>query len=380
MSSNKKAEWDPLDPDVLDQQAVAYDRMRERCPVAHSAFMGWSLFRHADIVAVLSDTASFSNASPFPAIPNGMDPPEHGHYRAALDCHFSAEALERYQPALEIIAADQLNPLLAAGCADYIAAFAAPFMMKSQCAVLGWPQEQWQQLSQWTQANASAALRQDDEAGKELAATFTDLVRGNLERERDMVSGSANAMTVLMQTQVEDKPLTDEQIVTLLRNWVAGQGTTVAAAGIVVERLAEDTALQNQLRQFPDRIPAAIEEILRHEGPLVANRRTVTREVTIAGQDFQAGDKLSLMWIAANRDPAVFDEPDSVNLERDTSQSLVWGQGIHVCQGAPLARLQLRLALEELLARTGQFHLASGRPPRAMYPSNGPAQLRLRFS
>ena len=86
------------------------------------------------------------------------------------------------------------------------------------------------------------------------------------------------------------------------------------------------------------------------------------------------------MWIAANRDPRAFDEPNSVNVERDTSDSLVWGQGIHVCQGAPLARLEMRVAIEELLSRTKRFELAdNGAPQRAIYPSNGLATLPLWF-
>jgi hypothetical protein len=92
-------------------------------------------------------------------------------------------------------------------------------------------------------------------------------------------------------------------------------------------------------------------------GPLVANRRVATQEVNIAGRTVPQGENLSLMWIAANRDPRVFDEPNTIKLNRNTENSLVWGQGIHLCLGAPLARLEMRIALEELLSRTEHFEL-----------------------
>ncbi len=380
MSTQHPEEWNPLDPAVLQAQGETYDRLRERCPVAHSTLMGWSLFRHADITSVLADSKTFSNASPFPAIPNGMDPPEHGEFRSALDCHFSPAAITRYEPSVRRIAVEQLNPLLASGSADFMTAFAAPFMMKSQCAMLGWPEEQWQQLFDWTEGNAAAALHQDQEAGKVLAEEFAAMVGGNLERERRLIGGLDNATTVLLSTAVNGKRLADEQIVTLLRNWIAGQGTTITALGIIAELLALDSALQNNLRKNPELIGNAVEEILRWRGPLVANKRTATADVTIAGNSVAAGDKLSLMWIAANRDANVFVDPDTVDISRDTTQSLVWGQGIHVCQGAPLARLELRVAIEEVLARTREFTLAGGQSERAVYPANGPAALPLRFA
>jgi len=132
------------------------------------------------------------------------------------------------------------------------------------------------------------------------------------------------------------------------------------------------------LRRSPAQIPAAIEEILRSDGPLIANRRTTTRAVEIQGRAIPPGAGLSLMWIAANRDPRVFPHPDAIDLERDNRASLVWGQGIHLCLGAPLARLEIRVALEELLARTRRFE-TTGQAVRKVYPGNGLASLPLQF-
>jgi hypothetical protein len=113
------------------------------------------------------------------------------------------------------------------------------------------------------------------------------------------------------------------------------------------------------------------------DDPLVANRRVTTREVEIHGHTIPKGENLSLMWIAANRDPQAFNNPNSVEIDRNTKKRLVWGQGIHICLGAPLARLEMRIALEELLLRTKRFELVGNNQQRAVFPSNGFAQLFL---
>jgi len=172
----------------------------------------------------------------------------------------------------------------------------------------------------------------------------------------------------------------DEQIVSILRNWTAGHGTVVAGLSIILLHLAEDFDLQNLLRNEPARIPAVIEEILRVDGSLVANRRTTTQDVEIQDKKILKGESISLMWIAANRDPRVFDDAESIQVNREMKDGMVWGQGIHDCMGAPLARLEIRIALEELLSRTKQFSLSSTSPIRSIYPSNGLESLFLQFN
>lgn len=126
-------------------------------------------------------------------------------------------------------------------------------------------------------------------------------------------------------------------------------------------------------------IPAAVDEILRADGPLVSNRRTTTRDVTIGDREIAAGERLSLMWIAANRDPDTVDDAGEIQLDRDQSNNLLYGAGIHYCLGAPLARLELQVAIEELLAGTTDVTLASDEtPPREPYPSNGFREMPIR--
>lgn len=321
--------------------------------------MGWSLFRHADISAVLVDPQTYSSVSRFPAIPNGMDPPEHGRYREALAPHFSQENMDRLEPRAREIVVGLLEPLLDAGGGEFVDDFAVPFALKTLCAMLGWPTKLWECLAGWTHGNQQAAFSQDPAAGKALHKLFSEHVKANLEAQRARSDSVENATAALMNTRVDGKLLDDVQIVTVLRNWTAGHGTVAAALSILLMHLAEDRELQEKMRKDPSLIPAAVEEILRSDGPLVANRRITTRPVQIQGHDIPKDDSLSLMWIATNRDPRAFDDAESVNIERETDISLLRGQGIHLCQGAPLARMELRLALEELLKRTSDFELTA---------------------
>ncbi len=371
-------DWDPRDASILEDQHRAYDEMRERCPVAHSEFIGWSLFRHADVTAVLADPETYSNVSRFLAIPNGIDPPDHARYREALEPNFEQAQMAKLEPRAREIAAQLLAPLSGGGEMEFIEAFAMPFALKTLCALLGWPEAQWECLGGWVHGSQQAAFSREPGAGRALANLFSEHVKANLATHRATPHDAADATDALLATEVDGVPLDDDQIVSVLRNWTAGHGTVAAGLGILALHLAEKPDLQQRLRDEPSRIPAAIEEILRADGPLVANPRTTTREVEMQGRIIPKGARLTLMWIAANRDPRVFNDACAVRLERNTDAGLVWGRGIHFCQGAPLARLELRVALEELLARTQRFELGDEPPRRAAYPSNGLATLSLR--
>ncbi|MBS0553295.1 MAG: cytochrome P450, partial [Proteobacteria bacterium] len=128
----------------------------------------------------------------------------------------------------------------------------------------------------------------------------------------------------------------------------------------------------------PALLPTAIDEILRIHAPLIANRRITTRDVDIGGRQLQAGARITLMWASANRDERVFGDPDEFRLDRDPALNLLYGAGIHVCPGAPLARLELRLVMEALLGQTRRIGTLEDRPPlRASYPASGYASLPL---
>jgi cytochrome P450 len=381
VSDQPTYDWDPRDVSVLRDQRAAYDEMRERCPVAHSEFLGWSLFRHQDIVSVLADPDTYSSVSNHRAVPNGMDPPEHTRFRSVFEPCFGPEQMAALEPSCRRIAVDLVRPLLPRDEVDFVTEFAQPFCLKTLCTFLGWPPEIWGDLRDWTHGNQDVAFSHNKEAGAALAREFAGYAMEALRVRREAGGVTrADLTTSLMATTVEGAPLSDEDIVALLRNWTAGHGTVMAALGNLVFFLAEHADMQQRLRREPALLPAAIDEILRADGPLVANLRTATRGVTIGDRKIGAGEKLSLIWIAANRDGGAFDDPEVVRFDRDPGGNLLFGAGIHACQGVPLARLQMRVALEELLAGTTAIELGTAAPTRKdVYPSDGFGSLPVRL-
>lgn len=372
MAERTVPNWDPRDPSVLSDQRRAYDEMRARCPVAHSDLLGWSLFAHRDVVDAVRDTVTFSSATKRRAIPNGMDPPQHTVYRELLDPYFSSERMAAFEPSSRDIASTLLGPILARGEAEFISEFAGPFPHQVLCAFVGWPVADWNRVRGWTHGNQEAAFRQDREAGAILAREFSAYVTAILDARRAGVGRADDLMGELLATVVGGEPLSNEDIVSVLRTWTAGHGTVASAVGIAILHLASDLDLQERLRREPALIDRAIREILRADGPLVSNNRTTTHEVELVGRTISSGQRVSLMWIAANRDPEVVRDPDRLRLDREAEDNLVFGVGIHRCLGEPLAMLNLRVALEELLSRTSRIELTSAAAqPRDVYPSNG---------
>ncbi len=378
-----RPDWDPSSPEVLRNQRAAYDAMRRRCPVAYSKMLGWSLFRHEDVLQALLDPRTFSNAvSQHLSVPNGMDRPEHTTYRRIIEKYFSPKHMAVFEPVCRGIAIQLIKSLLAQKEADFIPSVALPLAVQGQCAFLGWPSTLHKKLIRWTQRNREATLAQDRKAMSEIALEFEGVVDGLIEARHETQAGPESDLTAsLMHEKVWGRLLSNEELSSILRNWTVGEiGSIAASAGILAEFLATHPKIQSRLRNDPTLIPPAIEEILRIHGPLVANRRVTTRPVEIRGRLIPAGARVTLMWVSANRDETVFERPDTFRLDRDPSKNLLWGAGIHVCPGAPLARLEMRVFLEELLARTTQIALDPEKSPTlAVYPSSGFSSLTLRM-
>ncbi|OFW64366.1 MAG: cytochrome [Actinobacteria bacterium RBG_13_63_9] len=383
MGDKVKPDWDPRSEEVLRDQRMAYDRMRERCPVAYSEFLGWSLFRHEDVTRVLQERETFSNSvSRHRSVPNGMDPPEHTTYRRIIEPYFAPERMEAFEPVCRKIVSTLVQNTLASDEVELIADFAQPFAVRVQCAFLGWPAALHEPLIHWTIKSHEATLAQDRQSMSQLAREFEGFIDGMLEARLQTGAKPEDDVTAaLMHERVEGRPLKREEIASILRNWTAGEIDTISAAvGILVHYLARQAGLQMQLRAEPSLLPAAIDEILRIHGPLVANRRITTRPVEIGGRKIDTGERISLNWISANRDGRVFEAPDAFRLDRDPAKNLLYGLGIHACPGAPLARLELQVAMEELLRRTTAIELAPDKSPtNATYPASGVSALPLKI-
>ncbi len=375
-------DWDPRSPAVLDHQVAAYDAMRARCPVAHSEYLGWSLFRHADVLRVVEDPGTFSSVvSAHLNVPNGMDPPEHTAFRELVDRYFTTELVEAFEPECRQVVRELLVGLPKDGGSWAVADFAEAFALRAQSAYLGWPDRLHEPLRAWTARNREATLARDRAAMADLAEDFDGYIGQLLDERRALGPAAPDDLTTRLLTErVDGRPLSRPELVSIVRNWTVGELSTIAASvGIVVHLLATRPQVQQDLRSDPTLVPAAMDEMLRLHPPLIANRRVVTRPTELGGHAFEAGDRLTVMWASADRDETVFADPDELRLDRPPADNLLYGAGIHVCPGAPLARLELRVVTEELLAATQWVEPdPEVEPQRAAYPGSGFVQLSVR--
>ncbi len=378
--SPRAADWDARAPEVLTNQIGAYDQMRNRCPVALDKDGHWSLFKHADVVAALKDHESFSNAvSVHVAVPNGMDPPEHTAYRDVVNQYYTPERMSEFEPTLREITANLIDSLPRGEDIEVMSTFAEPFAIAVQNAFMGWSDELAEPLMAWNKRNHQAVLSQDRERISAVAMEFDAHIREQIALRS---SGEYDDVTAqLMQDTVNGERLAPDEIVAIIRNWTVGElGTMAASFGIIIEYLATHPEVWEILRAGPQHAVAVSDEILRIHPPLIANRRRATRDITVGGRDIAANDRVNVVWASANRDENVFGDPDEFRLDRPDGANVLYGVGIHYCPGAPLARLEFRVLLEELLARVTNIQLVADKPAeRAIFPGSGWARLNVRF-
>jgi cytochrome P450 len=383
MSESQQPDWNPRSDEVLRDQLAAFDAMRERCPVAYSQFVQWSVFGHGDVTRILHDPETFSNAvSQHLNVPAGMDAPEHTAYRSIIDRYFTPSCMAQFEPICRRIAAELAQRVCELGEVEFMAECAVPFAVRGQCAFLGWPSELETSLGDWTRRNYEATLAQDRATLSLIAREFEALIDDMLDARSQAGAAPEEDVTAsLMHETVWGRRLSNEEIASILRVWTVGEiGSIASSIGILAHFFAEHDDVYQQLRHEPARIPEAIDEILRIHGPLVSSRRVAKCPVEIRGRHVEAGERLSLNWVAANRDERVFAEPETFRWDRDPADNLLYGAGIHVCPGAPLARLEMRVMAEELIQRISQFQLIAEKPAiRAVFPASGYAALPLKL-
>lgn len=361
-----------------------HDRLRGQCPMVHHHRHGWVVLRHAEVLDILNDHDTFSNAvSTHLSVPNGMDPPEHEAYRKIVDKYFTPERMAEFAAPLRVLCSELV--FQCDGEIDLVQTLAKPFSVRAQCTFMGWPDSLHEPLLKWIEDNHEATRTGDRNAQVRVAHQFDHYIREQLEiRREDASAGLFNDITgELLTERVNNQPLSDEMLVSLIRNWTVGElGTITACVSIICHYLAQRPDIQALLRHNPQMRAAAVEEILRIEGPLHTNRRICTREVDIGGQTLPAGERITVLWTSANRDETVFGrDPGRFNLNRNPEDNLLYGKGIHACPGAPLARMELGMLLDELLNQTTQIEVVAGEQAvQARYPSSGYSQLALHFT
>jgi cytochrome P450 len=374
------------DVDVIDtgdpDPVAGYDERRSRCPVAHDV-AGWTLYRHADVQAAALDDATFSNAtSRFLKVPNGLDGAEHTAFRSLVDRYFTAERLAGLQPRVAAVARSLVDDIGVAPTRVDAVELGARFAVRTSCAWLGWPATTEAELLNWISANREATRSAEHDRTAAVAAWFDRIVHALVVERRERAPGCpVDVTSELVDDESLGRRLTDEEITSILRNWTGGDLDSLAlCAGVVLAYLADNPALQTRLRGGVSDVElnAVIDEILRIDNPFVTNRRITTTDTLVRGQRIARGERVVLNWTAANRDPAVFGDPDAFDPEANAPHNLVYGIGRHACPGRGLATMELRLLTQALLARTTAITPDRDRArERTLPPSGGYSRVPL---
>ena len=381
----ERPDWDPRGPSVSSDPRAAYDEMRARCPVAHGSDGTWTLFTHADVTAAALDHETFSNAvSRHLQVPNGLDGDEHTALRAVVNKYFTPDRMQAVEPALRQVAADLVAELDVPGGLDAVEV-GSRFAVRAQSVWLGWPADLEDELLQWMADNHAATRSRDRARTAEVAQRFDAIIRSLTDARRHAgADAPADVTTDLVREQVDGRALTDEEIVSILRNWTGGDlGSMALCAGVVLTYLADHPDLQARLRSgvSDHELDSVLDEILRIDNPFVSNRRVATTPVTVGGRHIAAGDTVLLNWTSANRDPETFGDPDAFDPDANAPHNLVYGIGKHVCPGRPLATLELRVLTRAILNATAAVEPDPERPREREEPPLGGfavAPLRLR--
>jgi cytochrome P450 len=343
---------------------AALDRMREDRVFFSPAYGGyWVLTRAEDVRDAFQQPGVFSSAQfsiptgvyPRTMRPLALDPPQHGQYRQPLAPLFAPAAVSRREPELRRICSDLVGGFAGAGRCDLVAELARPFPTTMFVVMLGLPLEEAATFQRWnhdlTHAYDDPSVRRD--AAQSIVRYLDELVRA---REKEDPAGE-DLLSALTQASVAGRPLDHEELVDYaFMLFVAGLDTVTAMLSFTFQALATDPDLRAKLVARPDLVPQAVEEFLRARA-IINTARVVTRDVTFAGVAMRAGDRVLLSTALASRDPREVDRADQIELDRTVNRHLAFGAGPHRCVGSHLARLELAIAVEELLRRVPDFRL-----------------------
>jgi cytochrome P450 len=383
-----EADFDLYAPQYLQDPFAVWAAMRERCPVARTGRRGGAVLpvRHADITAIARAPETFSSraveatgpvARPGNELkipPITSDPPQHGAERRVLLPLFNRWAVDALEPATRQTAAALADAIAGKPAVDAADAFAQHIPIAVIAEMLGLPVADVPRFSGWIvqflkQGQIDQKARKDAIAA--ITGYFTALVRD------EGAQRGAGLIADLVRRRAEEQ-LSEEQIVGMcFLLLVAGIDTTWSAIGSSLWHLAIHDVDRRRLARDPALIPAAVEEFLRAYAPITIGR-VATRPAEIAGCPVAPGERVLVPWGAANRDPSAFEDPDEVLIDRKRNPHLAFGLGIHRCLGSGLARMEIRVALEEWLKRIPEFTLDPAKPVRWTGGNvRGPEALRL---
>jgi cytochrome P450 len=383
------ADFDPSDQDFIEDPHPTWARLRRGCPVARGALWDfWALTKHEDIKLVSRRPKLFTSSEGITVprnpvsgrrAPLHFDPPEHPLYRRPLNAVLSDEHVRELEPGLRAVTRTLVETLVSAGGGDVVAGLSSPLSAAAFGTLIGLGSDETRALNahserfEWAQGHRLPEIAEEENVY--LYARCREIVAGRRSHPKDP---QRDVISALLQVRIDGGVLDDEFIAGSLRQLlIAAHVAPTAAIASGVKHLAQDPELQARLRDDPALIADATEELLRLYTPNQGFARTATQHTKVRGCAIEPGEQVALVLTSANRDEDVFPEPDRFVLGRAPNPHLAFGHGAHKCPGQTLARAEMRLALEELLAQTAEFEL-DGRGTPLRWPLYGPETLPIR--
>jgi cytochrome P450 len=361
------AYFDPYDVDINADPYPHYARLRDEAPVYHNdRYDFWALSRHADVEKALLDWTTYTSTrsdildiiQAGVDLPGGVilfeDPPEHTMHRGLMSRVFTPRRMAALEDQVRAYCAACLDPLVGTDRFDIIEELAAQLPMRVIGMLLGIPEQDQVAVRNRTDANLRTVPGQPMQVKKENVASgdhFADYIEWRAEHPSD------DLMTQLLNAEFEDetgqtRTLTRDEVLTYTAVLAgAGNETTGRLIGWLAKLLAEHPDQRREVVEDRSLIPKVIDEALRFEPTGHAVARYVTQDTELHGVTIPEGAAILLIVASANRDPRRYEDPDVFDIHRDDIQHLTFGFGLHFCLGASLARLEGRVALDELLNR-----------------------------
>ncbi|MFM8862927.1 MAG: cytochrome P450 [Acidimicrobiia bacterium] len=333
----------------------------------------WAITRYEDVLAIEKDPVTYSSfRAPRPHgdhLPMiiSMDGREHTMRRKLVSKGFTPRRVRDHEATVRRICTDIIDRVASRGECDFVWDIAAPLPLLLIADMLGFPPESYDDLLRWSDDLIRGTTINDPEAATaamEAGLAFREFQLGVIADRRSKPPQD-DLVSILCYAEIDGEHLGDEDIIQeSLLILIGGDETSrhVMTDGMLA--LLDNPDQMEILRNDPSKIEVGVEELLRWVTPIKNMSRTVTRDVTLHGETLREGDQLILLYPAANRDPRVFTDPDTLDVQRNPNPHLAFGFGPHFCMGASLARMELRVMFGELLRRLPDLHLAGDPMPR----------------
>ncbi|MBW2422321.1 MAG: cytochrome P450 [Deltaproteobacteria bacterium] len=363
-------EFNPYSWEFHDDPYPTYAALREEAPAYRNDELGfWAISRHADVLLAFKDWETFSNAEgvALEAFSKdawrtmsflAMDPPSHNGLRGLVNKVFTPRRVREFEPRIRALANEYLDLFPADGRVDFMESFAGKLPMDFISEMIGVPKEDRDRVRHWVD---DVLHREEGKAvvpprAIEASLNLLQYYQAHVDQRRKQPVD--DLLGALMAAEVEGRSLSDQQILSFLfLLGVAGNETTTKLLGNALH--AAHSFPEQYEKVLADRalIPGWVEETARFDNSSQLVYRTLMRDIELHGKTLQKGDRVALLIGAANRDERVFPNPDDMDIERDFSESLSFGRGIHFCLGANLARMEGRVCCEEILRRYPRFEI-----------------------